>query len=76
MEEFHLNLSGMQVKTEEFHLDLSGMQVKMEEFHLDLSGMQVKMEEFHLDLHTRRPLTQSNYTRCCINTIILVRMST
>jgi len=30
----------------------------------------------HLDLHTGRPLTQSNYTRSCINTIVLLRMST
>jgi len=32
--------------------------------------------DFHLDLHTRRPLTQSNYTRSCIRTIVLLRMST
>jgi len=31
---------------------------------------------FHLDLHTGRPLTQSDYTRSCINTIVLLRMST
>jgi len=30
----------------------------------------------HLDLHTGRPLTQINYTRCCINTIVLLKMST
>jgi len=37
--------------------------------------MQVKME-FHLDLHTGRPLTQINYNRSCIHTIVLLRMST
>jgi hypothetical protein len=26
--------------------------------------------------HTGRPLTHSDYTRCCINTIVLLRMST
>jgi len=26
--------------------------------------------------HTGRPLTQSDYTRCCINTIVLLRMGT
>ena len=36
-----------------------------------LSGMQVKME-----LHTGRPLTQSDYTRSCINSTVLLRMST
>jgi len=39
------------------------------------SGMQAKME-FHHDLHTGRPLTQSDYTRSCIHTIVLLRMST
>jgi len=29
-----------------------------------------------LDLHTGRPLTQSDYTRCCINTVVIPRMST
>ena len=29
------------------------------------SGMLV--EQFLLDLHTGRPLTESDYTRCCIN---------
>jgi len=29
-----------------------------------------------IDLHTGRPLTQSDYTRSCINTIVLLRMST
>jgi len=41
--------------------------------------MQVKMElqdEFHLDLNTGWPLTQSDYTRSCINTIVPLRMST
>ena len=38
--------------------------------------MQVKANEFLIDLHTGRPLTQSDYTRCCINTIVLLRMST
>jgi hypothetical protein len=32
--------------------------------------------EFHLDLHTGRPITQSDYTRCCIHTIVPLRMST
>jgi hypothetical protein len=32
--------------------------------------------EFHLDLQTGRPLTQSDYIRSCINTIVLLRMST
>jgi len=32
--------------------------------------------EFLIDLHTGRPLTQSDYTRSCINTIVLLRMST
>jgi len=31
---------------------------------------------FHLDLHTGRPLTQSDYTRSCINTFVLLRTST
>jgi len=30
----------------------------------------------HLDLHIGRPLTQSDYTRSCIHTIVLLRMST
>jgi len=34
--------------------------------------MQIEME---LDLHTGRPLTQSDYTRCCIHTIVLLRIS-
>ena len=38
------------------------------------SSMQV--EQFLLDLHTRRPLTESDYTRYCINTIDLLMMST
>jgi len=33
-------------------------------------------DEFHLDLHTGRPLTHSVYTRCSINTIVLLRMGT
>jgi len=32
--------------------------------------------QFLLDLHTGRPLTQSDYSRCCINTNVLLRMST
>ena len=37
------------------------------------SGMQVKMElQFHLGLHTGWPLTQSDYTRRCIHTIVVV----
>ena len=39
-----------------------------------LSGMQV--EQFLLDLHTGHPLTESDYTRCCINTVDLLMMST
>jgi len=31
---------------------------------------------FLIDLHTGQPLTQSDYTRSCINTIVLLRMST
>jgi hypothetical protein len=31
---------------------------------------------FRLDLHTRWPLVQSDYTGCCINTIVLLRVST
>jgi len=31
---------------------------------------------FLTDMHTGRPLTQSNYTRCCINTIVLLKMGT
>jgi len=31
---------------------------------------------FHLDLHTERPLTQNDYTRSCIHTIILLKIST
>ena len=38
------------------------------------SGTQV--EQFLLDLHTGRPLTESDYTRRCINTIDLLMMST
>ena len=37
----------------------------------------VEMElQFHLDLHTGRPLTQSDYTRSCIHTNVLIMMST
>jgi len=39
------------------------------------SGMQVKME-FLIGPHTGRPLTQSNYTRSCIHTVVLLRMGT
>ena len=38
------------------------------------SGMQV--EQFLLDLHTGRSVTENEYTRCCINTIDLLMMST
>jgi len=38
-----------------------------------LSGMQVQQEL--PDLHTGRPLTESDYTRRCINTIDLLMMS-
>jgi len=27
-------------------------------------------------MHTGRPLTQTDYTRCCINKIVLLKMST
>ena len=35
-------------------------------------GVQVEKElkEFLLDLYTGRPLTESDYTRCCINKIL------
>ena len=39
-----------------------------------LYGMLVK--QFLLDLHTGRPLTESDYTRCCINAVDLLMMST
>ena len=32
--------------------------------------------QFHLVLHTGQPQTQTKYTSCCINTIVLLRMST
>jgi len=39
--------------------------------------MQVSKElRFLIDLFTGWPLTQSNYTRSCINTIVLLKMST
>jgi len=39
--------------------------------------MQVNKElQFLIDLHTERPLTQSNFTRGCINTIVLLQKST
>jgi len=39
--------------------------------------MQVsKVNKFLIDLHTGWLLTQSNYTRGCINTILLLKMST
>jgi len=31
--------------------------------------------KFHLDLHTGRSLAESDYTRCCINTVVLLRIS-
>jgi hypothetical protein len=31
--------------------------------------------QFLTNLHTGRPLTQSDYTRSCINTIVLLRIS-
>ena len=36
----------------------------------------MQVEQFLLDLHTGLPLTESDYTRCCINTIDLLMMST
>jgi hypothetical protein len=46
-----------------------------------LSSMQVNLTCIwdyagQLDLHTGQPLTQTDYTRSCINTIVLLRMST
>jgi hypothetical protein len=41
------------------------------------SGMQVKMglqRYFHPDLHTGRPLTKSDFTRSCVNTIVFLRI--
>ena len=35
--------------------------------HSVLVAVRYAGQEFHLDLHTGRPLTQSNYTRSCIN---------
>jgi len=37
--------------------------------------MQVN-KELLIDPHTGRTLTQSNYTRGCINTIVLLKVST
>jgi len=37
------------------------------------STVQVKVE---LDLHTGWPPTESDYTRSCINTLVLLKMST
>jgi len=40
------------------------------------SGMQVNKElQFLIDLHTGRQLSQSDYTRSCIHTIVLLKMS-
>jgi hypothetical protein len=36
----------------------------------------MQANKFLIDLHTGRPLTQSDYTRSCVNTIVLLRMST
>jgi len=36
----------------------------------------MQIEQFLLDLHTGQPFTESDYTRCCINTIDLMLMST
>jgi hypothetical protein len=33
-------------------------------------------DEFHLELHIGRPLAQSDNTRCFINAIVLLKMST
>jgi len=35
-----------------------------------------KKKSVLIDLHTGQPLTHSNYTRGCINTIVLLKMST
>jgi len=40
------------------------------------AGQDGTAEHFRLDLHTGRPLTQNDYTRSCINTIVLLRMNT
>jgi hypothetical protein len=38
--------------------------------------MQVNKElQFLIDLHIGQPLTQSNYTRSCIDIIVLLKMS-
>ena len=36
----------------------------------------MQVEQELLDLHTGRPPTENDYTRCCINTIDLLMMST
>jgi len=36
----------------------------------------MQFNKFLIDLHTGRPITHSDYTRSCINTIVLLRMGT
>jgi len=36
----------------------------------------MQVNKFLIHLHTGRPLTKSNYNRSCINTIVLLKMST
>jgi hypothetical protein len=36
----------------------------------------MQVEQKLLDLHTGRSLTEGDYTKCCINTIDLLMMST
>jgi len=36
----------------------------------------MQFEQFMLELHTGKSLTESDYTRCCNNTIDLLMMST
>jgi hypothetical protein len=46
---------------------------------LCVSGRPVRRSRwnwFHLDLHTGRPLTYFDYTKNCINTVFLLRLST
>jgi len=36
----------------------------------------MQVEQFLLNLHTGKPFTESDYTKCCINTTDLLTMST
>ena len=44
--------------------------------HSVLVAVRYAGRDGHLDLHTGRPLTQSDYTRSCIHTIVLLWMRT